>query len=235
MRTHQMSRCAHRRNSNSLMSRLERWLIPHVREHFGGPTIFAIRATRALGFPVSKQLVSRVLKQQPKGIFKLFLIFLSNLILQAYTQKKTSLVVSLSIPEERTMYLHDLMGIWTSMNQAIFIDEKKFEKGEMVCRFELCEHNIIFSVSILFSYGYSEVGTCLARHMHSDGATNAMPRAQVLSAAGYTTPIPLQDGRNGDFGVIAMKIGQPTLTPSEVKHWLLYDLVEILNPYPGPR
>ena len=78
--------------------------------------------------------------------FHVYLFYLTNYA--AYTKKRYSLVVSLSDQNEQRAYLCDLMAIWTSADQAIFLDEKKFAKYEMSHRFD---DIYIFNIFLIIS------------------------------------------------------------------------------------
>lgn len=48
-----------------------------------------------------------------------------------------SVVLLHSIPLQRFQYLMDLGVVWTQINQIIFVDEKKFVKGDALHNNEL--------------------------------------------------------------------------------------------------
>ena len=94
------------RRQNSKMRRLEAWLVPHAQQFKGGPTSFALRARRDLGFPVSKQMVWKILSDHGMLIEHFILSFTS--FFKDLTKKKMSVVVSCSLPQQRYQHIVEL-------------------------------------------------------------------------------------------------------------------------------
>ena len=135
------------RRQNSKMSRLEAWLVPHAQQFKGGPTSFALRARRDLGFPVSKQMVWKILSDHGMLIEHFILSFTS--FFKDLTKKKTSVVVSRSLPQQRYQHIVELAQIWMSFDQVLFVDEKQFLKSELHGR--STRFHILFVTLSLFS------------------------------------------------------------------------------------
>ena len=122
-----------KRRKKSLIGKVEKILLPYVKKNRGTPISFAIAMSSALGVPVEPKLVWKILSQ-------------NNLSL-----KKASFIPGFSIPKERSGYLQDLKQLWTQVNQAVFLDKKKFKLNEIVS--QSC------------SRGYAPIGTQLQPHM----------------------------------------------------------------------
>jgi hypothetical protein len=56
-----------------------------------------------------------------------------------------------------------------------------------------------------------------------------------IGTAGMTTPIPLENGIAGHFGLTGFLVMSPSLTPEDICWWLLLELPTLVGPYPGPR
>ena len=83
-----------KRRKNSKREQIEEYLLPMVEHQMGGPLYFALQLTKLLGYRVTKQDVSTILRE-------------NNL-----TCKKQSIVPGFSKQEERDAYLAVLRRVW---------------------------------------------------------------------------------------------------------------------------
>jgi transposase len=198
------------RRQGSRRAAIEKAILSLIQRYRLQPSALAIILSHQLRTPVYRREVWKVLRQNN------------------CSRKMASLIPSLSVPEERKMYVDDLKVIWTNPNQILFFDEKKFKTQEIFDRSQ--------------GYGYAPFGERLPLTTTPFCIRPDLPR--VVEVAGAISVLedadhrPLEEPDESGMGVIgitSMLVKMSKLNILDVINFIEKDVVSTMNPYPGPR
>jgi len=179
-------------------------VLEKVKRYSGTPTSLAQLASQELQFPVERSAISHVLRD-------------NNL-----TLKKTSPVPGLSVASEREVFTRQLSEIWTRAEQAVFLDEKKFNNQATVNR--------------KAGFGYAKAGERLPPRLQPLPHRGVLPaKLYAIGAVSVTTPAPMLSGEMGDVGLIALRTQNTKISAEDYAEWVINSLAPLMGCYPAPR
>lgn len=201
MRVPKRNEVKRRRGSKS--SLVEEFLKVHVAVACGSPKTFAADATLALGIPVSRQLVWKVLRSMN------------------FTPHVRSPVPGLALRSERISHARELNRYWTRADQMLFFDEKKFRANHLMTR--LGKKGYCLKGTRPSRKLYLPTQNSLPAKCEIVGAYGVVPPRPLFG----------DPQRNGDLGLVAFSLVEGKLVFQEIIDFIEFSLCPLLTPWPG--